>query len=337
MPLDGSLITAINTPQSSIPRQLEDFTLYAPPSTDLYRQIPIFDTVTAPILFVPLRHPFTAAEVTVSAKWELEWDQAGFVIFAGSFPTSTVQGDVPDTTLRAAQLGDDGLQHQQINEKDQSPPAYSASERLSKWVKASLEFTNNTLSATSVAATSDGADLTIAPLPPPYYNTHQLQNPIPEVPSSTFPWLSPCLQPRSLAGENLISYTSDSEITESPTNAWFPPARNDLRLKLERIGHALWVWYEDPLSDPDSDDLSWKKLREVSGFFWGVDEKEIRLGITASRPANFGMSVWEREHGGSHFNASTDVENDELGLDSPEEANGADRGLLVRFEDLEIW
>ena len=37
----------------------------------------------------------------------------------------------------------------------------------------------------------------------------------------------------------------------------------------------------------------WKKLREVTWFFWGVEDKAVRVGVYASRPANFGISVYE--------------------------------------------
>lgn len=86
-------------------------------------------------------------------------------------------------------------------------------------------------------------------------------------------------------------------------------ARPDLRIKMERIGYALWVWYEDEV-------LGWKKLREVTWFFWGVDDKAVRVGVYASRPANFGMSMQDRSHGGLQ--------------------NRGARNLCVDFEGLEI-
>lgn len=94
-----------------------------------------------------------------------------------------------------------------------------------------------------------------------------------------------------------------------------PPSharRSDLRIKIERIGYALWVWYEDEVA-------GWKKLREVTWFFWGVEDKAVRVGVYASRPANFGGSFYERRHGGG--------------------AGGgmAQRNLCVDFENLEIY
>lgn len=67
--------------------------------------------------------------------------------------------------------------------------------------------------------------------------------------------------------------------------------RQDLRIKLERIGYALWIHYEDQV-------LGWKKLREVTWFFWGVENKSVRVGVYASRPANFAPTQYERDHGG---------------------------------------
>jgi regulation of enolase protein 1 (concanavalin A-like superfamily) len=56
--------------------------------------------------------------------------------------------------------------------------------------------------------------------------------------------------------------------------------RDDLRVKFERIGIALWLYYYDQLK-------GWQRLREISDFFYGVDNKNIRAGVYASRPANF--------------------------------------------------
>lgn len=66
---------------------MEYFELKAGPNTDLWRKPPNGDTSTAPIVFTSLRHPFVVAEVTVSADWEMEWDQGGLVIFAGAAPS----------------------------------------------------------------------------------------------------------------------------------------------------------------------------------------------------------------------------------------------------------
>ncbi|KAL9097576.1 MAG: hypothetical protein Q9165_000472 [Trypethelium subeluteriae] len=335
---DASSINAVNTPQASIPRQLQSFTLYSPPSTDLHRQTPINDTVTAPILYLTPSHPFTGAEVTVSAKWELEWDQAGLVIFTGDVRSSIDQAINPSNApLHPLALED---RNQDRYEEDQAPPAYSAPSRHSKWVKASLEFTNNALHATSVSATLDGADLALAPLPPPYYNTHQMENQFSGIPRSLSPWSFNCPEHDVLRSNSFHPYALNQYGTRAlASTAATTPGRTDLRLKLERIGYALWVWYEDPSPPTYSTELNWKKLREISGFFWGIEDKEIKIGVTASRPANFGMSVWEREHGGAAL-SQTSAErsaDDVEGLDSGDSDLTARRGLLVHFEDLEIW
>ncbi|KAK7713618.1 hypothetical protein SLS57_007422 [Botryosphaeria dothidea] len=217
MPPDSSSFTALNVSSSAVPEWMGSFTLSAPPNTDLWRKPPSSDTSTAPILYTALRNPFVAAEVTVSADWELEWDQAGL--------------------------------------QDAPPPAYTPPEPVSKWVKVGLEFSNNECHATSVCATSDGADWALTSLP-----SHRGR-------------------------------------------------RSDLRVKMERIGYALWVWYEDDVS-------GWKKLREVTWFFWGVEDKAVRVGVYASRPANLGATHYERRHGGPRV---------------------TQRNLLVEFEGLEIF
>lgn len=120
----------------------------------------------------------------------------------------------------------------------------------SKWVKVGLEFCNGACHATSVVATSDGAD-----------------------------W-------------------ARADVVRRP----------ELRVKIERIGCALWVWYEDEVQ-------GWKKLREVTWFFWGVEDKAVRVGVYASRPANFGTTMYERRNG----------------------FNNSPQNLCVDFEGLEIF
>ncbi len=66
--------------------------------------------------------------------------------------------------------------------------------------------------------------------------------------------------------------------------------------------------------------LGWKKLREVTWFFWGVEDKAVRVGVYASRPANFGVSMFDRRNGGAGTNG-----------------NGGMRNLCVGFEGLEIF
>lgn len=275
MPPDSSSFTALNIDNDAVPQWMGSFTLAAPPNSDLWRKPPSRDTSTAPILYTALRSPFIAAEVTVSADWELEWDQAGLVIFAGAPPgrmatanmdtTGTIPPDIggtanlsstpaaptTNTPLGAGQPTGAVTPHSRG-----PPPAYVPPAPASKWVKVGLEFCNNACHATSVCATSDGADWALTALPP-----HQAR-------------------------------------------------RLDLRVKIERIGYALWVWYEDDVS-------GWKKLREVTWFFWGVEDKAVRVGVYASRPANIGVSLYDRRHG--------------LG------GGYANRNLCVTFEGLEIF
>lgn len=286
MPPDTSSFTALNFPNDAVlPDYMGSFILAAPPNTDLWRKPPSRDTSTAPILYTALRNPFIAAEVTVSADWELEWDQGGLVIFAGAPPgrVATTTPDAPNegtststspspsiatsnnavTPIQpntpAAPTPNTQSAGQQLASVTQTqreaPPPYMPPAPVSKWVKVGLEFCNGACHATSVVATSDGADWALSGLPP-----HHAR-------------------------------------------------RSDLRVKIERIGYALWVWYEDEVS-------GWKKLREVTFFFWGVEDKAVRVGVYASRPANFGTSMYERRHGG---------------------VNPSPRNLCVDFEGLEIF
>ncbi|KAJ4310127.1 hypothetical protein N0V94_008605 [Neodidymelliopsis sp. IMI 364377] len=280
MPPASASFTALNVPNDAVPDYMGAFMLSAPPNTDLWRKPPSRDTSTAPVLYTALRNPFVAAEVTVSAEWELEWDQGGLVIFAGappgqtapavittetpnvvSIPLNDSAAAVPSTSnthLRGRSSGsripvpESGLQP---TRPGTPPPAYIAPAPASKWVKVGLEFCNNACHATSVVANSEGADWALTSLP--HYHARRL----------------------------------------------------DLRVKIERIGYALWIWYEDEM-------LGWKKLRDVTWFFWGVEDKAVRVGVYASRPANFGVSMFDRRNGNSN-----------IGM----------RNLCVNFEGLEIF
>jgi len=101
---------------------------------------------------------------------------------------------------------------------------------------------------------------------------------------------------------------------------------SSLRIKLERIGDSLWVWYRMPgmstsssTPSPAAAGAEWRKVREVMGFFSGVEDKYgVWVGCYASRPMNFIPShSWEANTGSG----------------SGHERNG----LLVDFEDLEIF
>jgi regulation of enolase protein 1 (concanavalin A-like superfamily) len=253
MPPESSSFAQLNLPPTfALPSCLEYFTLTAQPNTNLWRKPPARDTSTAPIIYTTLRHPFVLAEVTVSADWEMEWDQGGLVIFAGA---------PPGRQLNASQ-----------GRRSSRNPTGAPELPPAKWVKAGLEFSAGTVNASSVCATADGADWSLSPLP----------------------------------------------------TIGFNGSASALRIKLERIGHALWVWYQIPgLSpfneSPDGIGGSWKKLREVTWFFWGVEDKCVSVGVYASRPANFTSSITfeSRPSGGGD------------GITG--------NGLVVEFEDLEIF
>jgi regulation of enolase protein 1 (concanavalin A-like superfamily) len=210
------------------------------------------------MVFTSLRRPFVVAEVTISADWEMEWDQGGLVIFAGSAPgQSSIVEPIP--------FAGAGRHHN------------SAFARSCKWVKAGMEFSSGTVNASSVSATSDGAD-----------------------------W---CLSP--LAMPNI------------PTNI------TSLRIKLERVGHSLWIWYQIPSLSPyavtpGAVGSTWKKLREVTWFFYGVEDKCVHVGVYASRPTSIqrGGTVWDAMNGMRHDESVAD--------------GGGDK-LVVEFEDLEIF
>lgn len=265
MPPDRSSFTALNLPSSfSLPVCMDYFTLSAGPNTDLWRKPPNGDTSTAPMVFTSLRRPFVVAEVTISADWEMEWDQGGLVIFAGDAPSQSL----PTESLRSS-----SEPHvRSFNTMRSNSHAHSC-----KWVKAGMEFSSGTVNAASVSATSDGAD-----------------------------W---CLSP--LAMPNI------------PTNI------TSLRIKLERVGYSLWIWYQIPSLSPyavtpGAVGSTWKKLREVTWFFYGVEDKCVHVGVYASRPTSIqrGGTMWEAMNG--------------MRIDDSNMGGGGDR-LVVEFEDLEIF
>ncbi|KAL5361157.1 hypothetical protein BJX96DRAFT_165698 [Aspergillus floccosus] len=241
MPPNGTSFTPLNLPSSfALPECMEYFTMTAGPNTDLWRKPPNGDISTAPIVYTSLRNPFVIAEVTVSADWEMEWDQGGLVIFAGAAPQSFSSEGMPTPTTEGC--------------RGRRRPV-----RPCKWVKAGMEFCSGAVHASSVSATADGAD-----------------------------W---CLSPLGLPDRG-------------------PGAVHSLRIKLERIGHSLWIWYQVPAGLAIASDAtertpaavtgSWKKLREVTWFFYGVEDKFVHVGVYASRP-----NTWEVMHGGSPDGDST--------------------------------
>lgn len=134
MPPDRSSFTALNLPSSfTLPICMDYFTLSAGPNTDLWRKPPNGDTSTAPMVFTSLRRPFVVAEVTISADWEMEWDQGGLVIFAGNAPASA---SLPAETLRSSSTSssENGMRN------------YTArTSHSGKWVKAGMEFSSGTV------------------------------------------------------------------------------------------------------------------------------------------------------------------------------------------------
>ncbi|OXV07452.1 hypothetical protein Egran_04783 [Elaphomyces granulatus] len=239
---------------------MDYFSLPAGPNTDLWRKPPNGDTSTAPIVFTSLRRPFVLAEVTVSADWEMEWDQGGLVIFAGAAPGQSL----PSETAQPQPMS--GMRSSRNSRAHQT---------MCKWVKAGLEFCSGTVNASSVSATADGADWSLSPLA------------LPNLPTSV----------------------------------------TSLRIKLERIGHSLWIWYQIPTVSPyaltpGAVGSSWKKLREVTWFFYGVEDKSIHVGVYASRPNNISRTstMWESANG-SRLSDS----------------GGTADKLVVEFEDLEIF
>jgi regulation of enolase protein 1 (concanavalin A-like superfamily) len=206
------------------------------------------------MILTHLTHPLVIAEVTITAVFEMEWDQAGLIVFTGAPPTHS-----PTTRRRR--------RHDEDSEEG-------------KWVKAGLEFTGGAMNTSSVVATSaSGGD-----------------------------W---CLSP--LMGADALADDYDH-------------VAYSLRVKFERIGDALWIWYRDvggPSSStspttPEAAYASWRKLREVNGFFRGVEMKgDVWVGCYASRPVDFVAGEdWDERFG------------------MPESGEG--RGLMVEFEDLEI-
>ncbi|EGE04298.1 hypothetical protein TMEN_9043 [Trichophyton mentagrophytes] len=288
MPPNPSTFTALNVPSGyTLPESLEYFSLAARPDTDLWRKPPDRETSTAPILYTSLQRPFVLAEVTVTADWEMEWDQGGLVIFSGPPPgPRLIQPNnsnelVPTTVINLDNSNNSVEAGEQQQQPPQPPPYPDFNLGQGKWVKAGLEFSAGTVNASSVSATSDGADWCLSPLAPPN-------------------------QPTSITS---------------------------LRIKLERIGHSLWVWYQIPPSSfstdqesshsPGSAAQSWRKLREVTWFFWGVEDKSVHIGVYACRPANISISstMWAARNGGQYFHDNSPSPN----------------SLVVDFEDLEIF
>jgi len=254
MELACSEFTAINVGANF--EQPEDiteyFSLQAPPNTNIWRKPSSLDDTTAPMVLKRLHQSFILAEVTVSADFAMEYDQAGLVIFAGSLSDSSISRS---PIIRRSPRYPRGA------------PATPAP--TGKWAKAGLEFTGGELHAASVVALSpSGADWSS---------------------SATMPSPSTTFDPYSLTSQSL-------------------------RIKFERVDESLWIWYQIPnltASFEDTDPYAgpgygrgrspevvgsgWRKMREVMGFFGGIEQKgNIWVGCYASRPMNFEPSNrWE--------------------------------------------
>lgn len=231
----------------------EYFSLTAQPDSKVSRSPPGEDEINSPMILTKLNTPFILAEVTVSADFEMDWDQGGLIIFAGSAPGQS-SPTLSQMYRRRHVAG--GIMHREIPQQ------------RGKWAKVGLEFTGGELGVSTVVANpSCGADWSFTP---------------------AFPSLTP--------------------------REAFSMAMPSLRVKLERVGCDLWVWYRIPDDPPTAltartpgvMSRNWKKCREISGFFDGISVKSgTWIGCYASRP---------------------------MDLDDPCEEDG----LFVEFEDLEV-
>lgn len=280
----------------------------APPNTDLWRKPPSGDVSTAPILYTALRNPFIAAEVTVSADWELEWDQGGLVIFAGTPPghmaaTAAAAGTTTTTSSTSSTLEVPNIADILLEDNATQRPATSSPSQTP------IADNNDTLEPHNPSGTGSPQRTSNSTHgPPPAYSA--------QPPASK--WVKVGLEFCNNAC-HATSVVANSDGADWSLSA-LPPhqqRRYDLRVKIERIGYALWVWYEDDM-------VGWKKLREVTWFFWGVEDKAVRVGVYASRPANFGLSMFDARRAGG-------------GNNHGEGGGFQARNLCVDFEGLEIF
>ncbi|KAJ9629971.1 hypothetical protein H2204_008775 [Knufia peltigerae] len=245
----------------------EYFTLHAPPNSNLQREPGASsDDVTAPMVLKRLQQSFLLAEVTVSAEFAMDHDQAGLVIFAGGPPpgvdgSMVSQATTTTTTTPSGRRG--GSRY---------PSGFTLESIVTRrWAKAGLEFARGELhAASSVAVSTCGAD-----------------------------WSSSARMPSPFSTFDPFSLTSVSS--------------QSLRIRFERVDQSLWISYEIPnYSEPETnyyassayatehpspEDLGsrWKQMREVAGFFAGVEQKgNIWVGCYASRPMDYEPSnAWD--------------------------------------------
>ncbi|KAI4692566.1 hypothetical protein J4E81_006982 [Alternaria sp. BMP 2799] len=291
MPPASDSFMPLNIEDDVVPEWLDSFTLVAPPNTDLWRRPSSGDISTAPMLYTALSNPFIVAEVTVKGDWQLEWDQGGLVIFAGAPPGQTATASTTATpTLQVPDVAN-------IRLDDSATPssAISLSQTSSN---ENVESCDTTASHSPTDESGPSPQLERGP-PPPY-----------DTPAPAPKWVKVGLE---FCGNvcHATAVAANSEGADWSLSS-LPPLQQrlkELRVKMERIGYALWVSYEE---EPGI----WRKLREVTWFFWGVEDKAVRVGVYASRPANFGITMWDHRH--------------RVGLSNEQ------RNLYVEFEDLEI-
>ncbi|KAF2763295.1 hypothetical protein EJ05DRAFT_33180 [Pseudovirgaria hyperparasitica] len=294
MPPDRSSFTALNIPSPQIPSWMGSFSLSAPPNTDLWRKPPAQNISTAPILFTSLRQPFIAAEVTVSADWELEWDQGGLVIFAGSpqghrsHPSDT-PSNTP-TTIPQPQT------EQSPSAPPPPPPPAYASPNAPKWVKLGLEYTSGHPHASTVVATSDGADWCLSALPQAYALARRadLRIKMERIGYALWLWyLDDSMQPTCHPPPPPPPPPIYSPSSTLPPPVVYPPTHGPGAPQVVMMpfdarapppGYPGGALLSPPPPPPPPPPGVWRKLREVTWFFWGVEDKAVRVGVYACRP-----------------------------------------------------
>lgn len=68
----------------------EYFALTAPPNSKIARRPMEEDEASTPMILTKLENTFILAEVTISADFEMDWDQGGLIVFAGCPPARPV-------------------------------------------------------------------------------------------------------------------------------------------------------------------------------------------------------------------------------------------------------
>ena len=320
MPPDRSSFNALNTSPSSIPEWMGSFTLSAPPNTDLWRKPPGRDTSTAPILYTVLRQALTSAEVTISADWELEWDQGGLVIFAGTPPgqvvtTSSQRVGLPRQAEPLATHREGDCSQDQWPCRQQRYQQEQEQQQQHNQDNQSYSQTRHRSTRHGQQRQEERSSISLHDSPPPAYNT--------SVPLSK--WVKVGIEYRN--GDCWATSVCATAEGADWAATSLPPTvarRRELCVRLERVGYALWLWYEvdSPAGRIGSSTTEWRKLREFTGFFYAVEDKAVRVGVWACRPAYLDTSVRTRD--GRNNRRAT------------RRSGNIDRNLYVHFEGLEI-